>query len=61
MNVMVCGGAGFIGVNLIAIFLNNSTADLIVIDRLSYASHRKAIELLQNRKRIKFFQKDIFE
>lgn len=59
MNVMVCGGAGFIGANLIATLLNNSSADLIVFDRLSYASHPKAIELLQNHKRITFFQKDI--
>ena len=59
MNVMVCGGAGFIGVNLIATLLNDSSAHLIVIDRLSYASHPKAIELIQNHKRISFFQNDI--
>ena len=39
--LLVTGGAGFIGANLVRHLLARSGARLVVLDKLSYAGHRE--------------------
>ena len=59
MKIVVTGGCGFIGssfVNYLRQRKGISTEDILVIDKLTYASNRELIELS-----IPFLQKDICE
>ena len=46
--IIVTGGAGFIGSNLINKLINNNSSIIMNIDKLNYASNRKFIEKYDN-------------
>ena len=62
MRILVTGGAGFIGKNLILKLLSSQNNIVFNIDKLNYASHHRPIEdfcLKTNNKRYKFLNIDL--
>lgn len=59
MNIIVSGGAGFIGSALVRQIIANSTHHVLVIDKLSYASHPHALRAVEASERYQFLQCDI--
>ena len=59
-NILITGGAGFIGSNLVHYWAENFKEDKIfVVDNLSYAANLKNIQNLINKGSVKFFKIDI--
>lgn len=60
MNLLVTGGAGFIGTNFIQYILDeHSDYSVVCIDKLTYASNQNNIEDFKDDKRFEFIQADI--
>ena len=60
MNILVTGGAGFIGSNFISFFLeNNPDTSVINIDKLTYAGDLSNLKELENNPRYRFIKGDI--
>jgi dTDP-glucose 4,6-dehydratase len=58
MNVLITGGAGFIGSNFVLYWTKNHTADkIIVLDKLTYAGNLENLESVKEK--IKFVKGDI--
>jgi dTDP-glucose 4,6-dehydratase len=57
--LLVTGGAGFIGANLVRHLLARTEARLLVLDKLSYAGHRESLAELEADPRFTFVQGDI--
>jgi dTDP-glucose 4,6-dehydratase len=57
--LLVTGGAGFIGANLVRHLLRHTAAPLVVLDKLSYAGHRESLAELEGEPRFRFVQGDI--
>src|SRR5262245_3317517 len=57
--LLVTGGAGFIGANLVRHLLAHTDAALLVLDKLSYAGHGEALTELEGSRRFRFVQGDI--
>ena len=58
MNIVVTGGAGFIGSNFVRYKLNNSDDNIIIIDSLTYSGN---LENIPDNPRVKFINEDIRE
>ncbi len=60
MNIVVTGGAGFIGSNFIYYLLKNRTSDKVICyDKLTYAGNLETLEPAQDNKNFKFIKGDI--
>jgi dTDP-glucose 4,6-dehydratase len=60
MNIIVTGGAGFIGSNFIFYMLREHPDDMIIcLDKLTYAGNFKTLEPVLNNPRFRFHQVDI--
>ena len=60
MNILVCGGAGFIGSAFIKNYLeNNSNSKIINLDVLTIGSNLKNLKDVENNSNYKFIQDDI--
>lgn len=59
MNILVTGGAGFIGANLIRKLLEDKSLSILNIDSLTYAANLSAIEEFKKNKNYSFAQIDI--
>jgi dTDP-glucose 4,6-dehydratase len=57
--LLVTGGAGFIGANLVRHLLARTGARIVVLDKLSYAGHRESLAELEGNARFTFVQGDI--
>lgn len=60
MNIVVTGGAGFIGANFVYYMLKNRPADKIIcFDKLTYAGNMATLEEAMQNKNFKFIRGDI--
>ena len=60
MNIIVTGGAGFIGSNFIYYMLKKHPSDRIIcVDKLTYAGNLETLESAMEKKNFKFFRADI--
>ena len=57
MNILVTGGAGFIGSAVVRHIIQNTSDEVCVIDKLTYAGNMDNIKKVQDK--IKFEQADI--
>ncbi len=57
--VLVTGGAGFIGSNLVHHILATSTDAVVVMDKVTYAANPKTVEALRSTPRVTFVRADI--
>lgn len=59
-NIMVTGGAGFIGANFVQAWIHATEAGLVItLDKLSYAGNLHNLEDLKDHPRHAFYQEDI--
>ncbi len=56
-NILITGGAGFIGSNFVEYISNNSEAEIVVLDKLTYAGNLKNLESVSEK--ITFVKGDI--
>lgn len=61
MNLLVTGGAGFIGLNFVKYLLKNTLYNITVIDLLTYASNPKEIRSLTSHPRLQFIKGSIVD
>ena len=59
MNILVTGGAGFIGSALIRYLIKNTNHKILNIDKLTYAANLDSVKLVSNNKRYNFLKGDI--
>ncbi len=57
--VLVAGGAGFIGANFVRKVLQETSLNVLVVDKMTYAGHRESLEELEEDDRFHFLQADI--
>lgn len=58
-NLLVTGGAGFIGSALIRHIINNTGHNVVNVDKLTYAGNLESLSSVENNSRYKFEQVDI--
>ncbi len=56
--ILVCGGAGFIGSNFVRLVVKKKTS-VVVVDKLTYAGHRKNLEEVERSSLFNFILADI--
>ncbi len=59
MKIIVTGGNGFIGSNLIFFILKNSNHDVLNIDKITYASNPKSLKQIKENQKYSFKKIDI--
>jgi len=59
MNILVTGGAGFIGSNLVRLLVNTTEHSVLTVDALTYAGNRHSLDDLNGNPRHRFAQADI--
>jgi dTDP-glucose 4,6-dehydratase len=57
--ILITGGAGFIGTNLVNYALEHSTDSVVVVDKLTYAANQTSVDAWRNNPRVTFFHADI--
>ena len=59
MNIIVTGGAGFIGSAVVRHIINNTEHRVLNIDKLTYAGNLESLALIESNERYQFSQTDI--
>lgn len=59
MNILVTGGAGFIGSAVSRYLCGNSNYDVTIVDKLTYAGNSTSLRLIENRPNYRFVRTDI--
>ena len=57
--IVITGGAGFIGSNLVHLALARTTDSVVVIDKVTYAANPRTVEELRSMPRVTFIAADI--
>jgi dTDP-glucose 4,6-dehydratase len=57
--ILITGGAGFIGTNLVNYVLAHTPDSVVVVDKLTYAANQASVDAWRHNPRISFFQADI--
>ena len=58
-NILVTGGAGFIGSALCKKIVKHTNSDLIILDKLTYASNLNSIKEIIEKKNVYFYNESI--
>ena len=59
MNILITGGAGFIGSAVIRHIILNTQDEVVNVDKLTYAGNLESLESIENNSRYSFEQVDI--
>lgn len=59
MNILVTGGAGFIGSAVIRHIINNTNNSVVNVDKLTYAGNLESLTEVENNERYYFYQADV--
>jgi dTDP-glucose 4,6-dehydratase len=59
MNILVTGGAGFIGSAFVRLLVGTATADVLNVDKLTYAGNLDSLATVNDSPRYRFAQADI--
>jgi len=59
MKIVVTGGAGFIGSALVRMLINETTADVVNVDKLTYAGNLASLAAVEAHPRYRFVRADI--
>jgi len=59
VTIVVTGAAGFIGSNFVRLVLEETSAHVVIVDKLTYAGHPATLVDLKNDERVTVFQEDI--
>jgi len=61
LNILITGGAGFIGLNFVNFILKNTDYEITILDALTYASHPEEINKLIKNPRVRFIHANIID
>src|SRR4051794_12084040 len=59
MRILVTGGCGFIGCNLVRHLISKPGVEVVNVDKLTYAGNRQSLQDLESNPRYHFIQADI--
>ena len=59
MKILITGGSGFIGNNLVRLLIETTPHSILNVDKLTYAGNRRSLEDIEGNAQYRFAQADI--